>query len=315
MTAVQAPIIDLIDSTPLRGDPAALRERAEDLGYLFFRGLLPRPRVLDVRRRILGVVRDHGWLLDGTDVMAGLADIAAFSAVPAADAAFCGSGVPLAAYQDVQRLREFHALGHSPELLALYRELIGHDVVRLPMSIARVMVPGPGTAPTPAHQDFIHVQGTPLTWTAWFPLGDCPIDLGGLAVLVGSHKDGLLTYHQSTGAGELEAYICDSGLRWATTDFQAGDVLSFTAHTVHRSLPNNPGTQVRLSCDFRYQSDAEPLTENSLKVHCDILDWDELYAAWRTDPQTDELRYYWRKHRLDVHAYDEDLKWQKHKIC
>ena len=91
-------------------------------------------------------------------------------------------------------------------------------MIRQPLSIARVMVPGTTFEPTPAHQDFIHIQGTKNVWTSWFPLGDCPVELGALTVLVGSQADGLLTYHAARGGG-LEAYICDSGYpgAWPTS--------------------------------------------------------------------------------------------------
>ena len=50
----------------------------------------------------------------------------------------------------------------------------------------------------PPHQDFIHIQGSPNVWTAWLPLGDCAHDLGGLSLLVGSHKLGVLFFHSHT---------------------------------------------------------------------------------------------------------------------
>lgn len=315
MTAVamssQIPTVDLVDSSGLLGDPTALLERASADGYLFFRGLLRRDRVLDLRRQIMGVVADHGWLMPATDVMDGIADVAAFDQVDPVAAAFCGTGVPLAAYQDVYRIQDFHAIGHDPALLDLYDGLLGGHVLRQPLSIARVMVPGSHSAPTPAHQDFIHIQGTTNVWTAWAPLGDCPVELGGLTVLVGSHADGLLTYHAAKGAGELEAYICDSGYSWGVADFRAGDVLTFNSLTVHRSQPNLLGERVRLSLDLRYQRDDEPLTQGSLTPHCKVLTWDEVYEGW-TD---DRLKYYWTDRDLEVIEHDEDLRWQKHKIC
>lgn len=315
MTAVvessQIPTVDLVDSSGLLGDPTALLERASMDGYLFFRGLLRRDRVLDLRRQIMGVVADHGWLMRGTDVMDGIADVAAFDQVDPVAAAFCGTGVPLAAYQDVYRLQDFHAIGHDQALLDLYDGLLGGQVLRQPLSIARVMVPGSHSAPTPAHQDFIHIQGTTNVWTAWAPLGDCPIELGGLTVLVGSHADGLLTYHAAQGAGELEAYICDSDYSWGVADFEAGDVLTFNSLTVHRSQPNQLGEQVRLSLDLRYQRDDEPLTHGSVTPHCHVLNWDEVYEGW-----TDEsLQYYWTDRDLKLIEHDEELRWQKHKIC
>jgi hypothetical protein len=307
----EMPTVDLVDSTPLLGNPQALLDRAAVDGYLFFRGLLRRDRVLDVRRQIMQVVADHGWLRAGTDVMDGVADVAAFDRVDPVAAAFCGTGVPLAAYQEIYKLQDFHGIGHDPALLDLYDGLLGGNVIRQPLSIARVMVPGTKAAPTPAHQDFIHIQGTPNVWTAWFPLGDCPVELGGLTVLVGSHADGLLTYHAAQGAGELEAYICSSGYPWGVADFAAGDVLTFSSLTVHRGMPNQRGERVRLSVDMRYQRADEPITQSSITPHCDILSWDQVYDGW-----TDEsLKYYWADRDLQLIDRDEELRWQKHKIC
>ncbi len=303
--------VELTDSSDLLGNAPALLERAATDGYLFFRGLLDRTRVLDLRRQMMDVVAAHGWLVDGTDPMDGIADKAAFDRVPPSEVAFCGTGVPIDAYRDIYRLEDFHAIGHDPAMMALYETLIGGPVLRQPLSIARVMVPGSAFTPTPPHQDFIHIQGTTDVWTAWFPLGDCPVDLGGLRVLVGSHADGLLTYHASQGAGELEAHICDSGLRWATTEFRAGDVLTFNSLTVHGGMPNVRGERVRLSVDMRYQSPSGTITEPTLMTHCQILDWDEVYHGWTgTAPQ-----YYWRDLDLDVIPHSSELQWQKHKIC
>lgn len=305
------PTVELTDSSPLLGNSAALLERAEENGYLFFRGLLDRDRIIDLRRQMMDVVAAHGWLVEGSDPMDGIADVPAFDRVPPVEAGFCGTGVPLAAYQDIYRIQDFHGIGHDPALMSLYQGLLGGTVIRQPLSIARVMVPGTTFVPTPAHQDFIHIQGTKNVWTAWFPVGDCPRELGGLSVLVGSHSDGLLTYHAAQGAGELEAYICDSGHAWGVADFRAGDVLTFTSLTVHRGMPNAARERVRLSLDLRYQRVDEAITPGSLTPHCDILSWDEVYEGW-TDQS---LQYYWRAHELLLTEWSKEMQWQKHKIC
>src|SRR3954453_11123950 len=114
MTAVtdssQLPTVELVDSSALLGDPQRLLDRAAGDGYLFFRGLLDRDKVLNVRRQIMQVVADHGWLQPGTDVMDGIADVQAFDRVDPVEAAFCGTGVPLAAYQDIYRIQDFHGI-------------------------------------------------------------------------------------------------------------------------------------------------------------------------------------------------------------
>ena len=50
------------------------------------------------------------------------------------------------------------------------------------------------------------------------------------------------------------------GGRWLTTDFKAGDVLSFSMGTVHASLDNH-SKQIRPSTDSRYQLASEPVDE------------------------------------------------------
>ena len=80
----------------------------------------------------------------------------------------------------------------------------------------------------------------------WIPLGDCPRRLGGLAVSPGSQRRGLFEH----GEGTTGAAVRDDE-RWASTDYRCGDVLLFSALTLHRALPNE-SDDVRLSVDFRY---------------------------------------------------------------
>ncbi|MGH3499544.1 MAG: phytanoyl-CoA dioxygenase family protein, partial [Nocardioidaceae bacterium] len=85
----------------------------------------------------------------------------------------------------------------------------------------------------------------------------------------------------------------------------------FNSHTVHRALPNTYPDRVRLSCDFRYQPREEPLTDGSLRVHCDVLSWDEVYAGWPAGG----IQWYWRDLPLQQSDWDEGLRWQKDRIC
>jgi hypothetical protein len=303
--------VEFLDSTELLDDPPALQERAEQQGYLFFRGLLPAEDVLTVRRKILEVVAHHGWIADGSQLMDGIADQAAFSAVPAQVRGFCGGGITKAAYRDVQRLQEFHTLSHHPRLLQVYQTLFGRPVLPHPRNIARVVIPCYDTVPTPPHQDFIHIQGTRKVWTAWFPLGDCPTELGGLSVLAGSHREGILSYKKVDGAGGLEAYLCDLEYAWAQGPFGIGDVLTFSSQTVHRALPHQAGDRIRLSCDFRYQPADEDIHESSLQVHCGADTWESIYSGW----QDRSLAYYWQDRELRLSEWDERVRWQKDRIC
>ena len=308
-TATNRPtvIVGFEDATPLLAEPIALRAQADRDGYLFFRGLLPAEVVLDLRQQFLRVLDQFGWLRKDQDLTSGLVDPVAVGNLES----WGGTGVSQAAYRAIQELELFHRLPHHPKLIRMYETFFGRAVLPHPRNIARLMVPAPRNAPTPMHQDFIHIQGTRNVWTCWIPLGDIPRELGGLAVLKGSHKRGVLAVAAAAGAGGLESILCDIDLPWVEQDYQVGDVLTFHSCTVHKSLPNLMGDRVRLSCDYRYQPGDEDIEEKSLKPHMQLANWAELYAGW---PDSD-LKYYWTKHNLALSPWDETLRWQKERIC
>ncbi len=163
-----------------------------------------------------------------------------------------------------------------------------------PSNIARVIFPSKIEHTTPAHQDFVHIQGTPDVWTAWLPLGDCPESLGGLGVLTGSHKAGLLPVSKSLGAGGLRSHFEEIGGEWVSNPFKVGDVLFFHSQTVHRGLPNRSGNRIRLSVDYRYQRDSDPVMDEVLSPHQGRLSWEEVYRGWKSE----KYQYYWQKHSL-----------------
>ncbi len=303
--------IGLTDSFDVLDDRDALRERAQSDGYLFLRGLLPREEVTALRADILKICANHGYLKDGGSEGEGLINKAVVDVIDPVAIAFCGVGIPAEAYKEVQRLESFHRLAHNPNLLRLYRTLFGGEVLVHPRHIARVMLPTGANAPTPPHQDFIHIQGTKNVWTSWIPIGDVPRELGGLSVLAGSNRDGLLPVKAAEGAGSLETYLCEVDYEWVEHDYEAGDVLTFSSLTVHRSIPNQLGDRLRISVDYRFQPLDEEVDRGSLTPHCGVLSWDEIYEGW----ESESIKYYWKKYDLSFSEWDESIRWQKEKIC
>ena len=298
------------DSSPLLADPEALKKKAEQDGFLFFRGLLEPDRVLGLRRVVLDILDRHGLLDRDKPLLEGIADCDAVSRIPAAEVHANGVGVGFDLYEEVQKLEAFHALAQHPALLEVYKTLFDKEVFPHPRNIARLMLPHPDKKPTPSHQDFLHIQGSTTTWSAWIPLGDVPRELGGLAVLRGSHKAGLLGVTHNPGAGGLESILCELDYDWLTTDYRSGDVLTFHSHTVHKSLPSLSKERVRLSCDFRYQPADEPIDPSSLRPHGPFT-WEELYEGW----QRSDLQFYWKGQTFALTQFDESIRWQKEKIC
>jgi len=250
-------------------------------GYLLLRGLLPAPAVLEVRAEVTRALAEVGWLAPGTDPVDAIPG-PGFQPEQAAitDEYFTG-------YEAVQRLQAFHELAHDPALVTLAAALLGEDPARVlvhPRKIFRASPPGDALR-TPAHQDHRLIQGTVDVLTMWIPLGDCPVELGGLAVLTGSPAGGLRPIRPAPGVGgvvidgDLDALERDPN--WRHVPMAAGDVLLFHALTVHGARPNR-SDRLRLSVDFRYQRASDPVAEGSLKPHWfpRLPDHDELCRGW-----------------------------------
>lgn len=232
------------DAAPYIGDPQGLREMASRDGFLFFRALVPEDLVLPLRRSVLDYASQIGWL----DPDACVSD------------SLVAPGKRVGYYQDpdwvnlqvhVQTCPEMWALGDS---VAIHRalHLVESRSSYLCLSTAntcRVFSPHPDMATQP-HQDANYVRMIGDFWTAWIPLGDCPRELGPLALLAGSHHGGL-RQHSGQGIVDGGVTVPDDAV-WSTTDFRCGDVVLFRPHTLHRSLPNQSGNRLRLSADFRY---------------------------------------------------------------
>jgi ectoine hydroxylase-related dioxygenase (phytanoyl-CoA dioxygenase family) len=138
------------------------------------------------------------------------------------------------------------------------------------------------------HMDVVYMgRGTKRLYTAWTPIGDIPLEQGGLMVLERSHLHERLNkgygskdvdtfcenrrepgYTRMGGGGNIQdgGVLSKSavklrerlGGRWLTAqDYRAGDVLIFSVFLVHASLDNH-SNRIRLSSDSRYQSAVEP---------------------------------------------------------
>ncbi|MDE2734185.1 MAG: phytanoyl-CoA dioxygenase family protein, partial [Gemmatimonadota bacterium] len=169
-----------------------------------------------------------------------------------------------------------------------------------PQKIARLWFPQYTEHTTPMHQDFVHFQGSFNTYTFWAPVGDCPLELGGLAVLPGSHKIGKVReHHFSLGAGGLAVDESELTGRWLSANYEAGDALIFPSLTVHQALPNYTEDHLRISLDNRYQAQGEPIAQHMLEPHLTGVtdfNWDACYAGW----QSESLQYYWQDLYLEV---------------
>ena len=228
---------ELADSSGALDDPAILRQRLAEAGYLFFRGLLPAGTVRAAGAAVLARLRDGGWACpDGTA-----------SGQPRVLNSAGGLSDP--AFRAALTCAEFNQVPYLAPLRAAVRRILGAGAFSYPVKVLRAVYPErPGPR---AHGRYIHydyaVGGGQDMLTSWLPLMDIPVRLGGLAVQPGGHHWPPQPPHPLRGS--------EPG--WATTSYQPGDVLIFHCLTPHAALPNT-GSALRMSGDFRWQTPDHP---------------------------------------------------------
>ncbi|HEY8743987.1 MAG TPA: phytanoyl-CoA dioxygenase family protein [Chloroflexota bacterium] len=279
-----------IRSNPAQEAPEVLRSRMAEQRYLFLPALIEHEAIRQARQDILTICARAGWLAPGTNPD---------DAIAAPGVRYvAGQAEFNAVYSEIQKLESFHALAHQQGILDIVRVIVEDNVLVHPRNIARVIFPENTTFTTPAHQDFIHIKGTADTYTCWFPLGDCPPELGGLAIMAESHPEGVLPHIPALGAGGKGIVTEPLPYHWVASPLQMGDALLFHSHTVHKGLDNVTADRLRLSVDFRYQGASAAVHPSSLLPHHGQLTWDDIYAGW----QSKQYQYYWRGLAANVTA-------------
>ena len=242
-------------ATPLTAlaDGSALQRLRED-GYVLLRGLLPRSLVQQMRERYFrrfprefvqnGDYRRGEYARDFTGILP--------------PHGTCGHP----AYAFV-RDPAFLDFAEHPLLQHAVRCLFGAPIERLRRTPLRHFIPGQA-ASSRAHFDGTYVQtAADDLVTCWVPLGDVPLDGGGLVYLEGSHRDHDIEertrpYAPTDRASDPRPLTHDlkwmaehTGRRWLMTNYAAGDVVIHSPLIVHASLDARAAV-MRLSTDIRY---------------------------------------------------------------
>jgi hypothetical protein len=187
-------------------------------------------QIVDVRR-----VQAVSDVVQAAAIQVGIDAQTRFATDPHEDPRFVELQQRCAAHPALEALRQ------APGLRSLLRRLCGGPVVGGQGDVVRAVAPG--QPPTPVHQDAAYVAD-PQTVTVWIPLTSCPLELGPVGIVAES-ATGPILEHGPAG-------ILDTGAFALTAQpMELGDVLLFTARTIHGALPNR-ADRMRFSIDLRF---------------------------------------------------------------
>lgn len=236
-------VAPLTDSTPLLGDPDAIRQRWDEDGTLFFH------RIMDPEK--MRWAEDHYREALAAE---GLIDLANEAPV------WTGKVTDTWRPCDSIGTKVWHEIVKQPQLNDILRIIFGADPVWLPIAAHRSAFP---TGPLKQgedifagqHQDAFYNEGMNST-ICWMPVRDmADMNSGSFALAPGIHKQGVL--HSK----ELENYRIPDGSipknAWRSAVYKVGDVVIFRDDTPHAALPNL-SNEIRLSLDIRVNSSDAP---------------------------------------------------------
>ena len=275
---------------------SVLQDEIESRGYVLIRGLLPHSDIAQLLGEVTEVLSAAGWLLPGHDPLERAANLNAACGDP--DPAFKRT------YHDIFNLEAFHALPHHSALQRVMKMVVGERLLIHPKPIGRLIFPHCEELTVHAHQDYRFMGGDPECFTVWTPLHDCPVNVGPLQILEGSHHFGYQN-HQDENLHVPEIPVGSAiGGEWVGGRINAGDVLIFHSLTVHAASPNL-SKQLRISLDCRFQDYERVLNPANLAFAGESgKSWERTYAGWHSD----DLKYYWKGLPLELKPSKSEIQ-------
>ena len=245
----------------------ALREHYERDGHLWLKGLLPRADVLEFRERVFSHFADTGLIVPGS----------APRHAPAAASAEIAQ-LSRQRLMEIVRSTLYERFCMHPALAEFVDEFLDGLTYLHKRKILRYTRPRDPSA-TGAHYDLVYLRGgTERLLTAWIPIGDVPVEMGGLVYLEGSHaigkrmeaefrgKNANLSPEEQVSAfnknmnegGWLTKKLADLAnrfdTRWLIANYEAGDVVFHSPYMIHAATQNEDVQgRMRLSTDIRFQ--------------------------------------------------------------
>jgi hypothetical protein len=245
------------EATHLLDDTEALHQCIEEDGYLIIRNFHTRQQIQNARREILENMAAQNLLAPDTPL----------------DKAVIGENRrPRFPDRLVKQWPGFLEIVEGRNTLAFFERFMGGPVLSFDHKWLRVICRSQNAG---AHYDVVYMgAGTKNLYTMWTALGDISLDMGPLALCLGSHKIqhlkntyGAMDAHQDLEGGAFSTDPDDVmktlGVRWASTPFNAGDVVIFGMYFMHASLENT-SNYFRFSSDTRYQLASEAVDDRHM---------------------------------------------------
>lgn len=244
-----------------------LWQQYREQGYLWLKGILDKEAVLAFRRRYFASLLETGLLAPGTDPQEGL---------------YSGGGedhdLCRKVHMEVVRTAAYEAFCLQEPIIRFYEWFLEGAVYLHKRKLIRDYKPQ-HPASTPAHYDLVYLRGgTDRLCTSWIPIGDCPVEMGGLIYLEGSDALGreleaeytlknadlppeerIKAYNKNMAQGgwvtkNLPELADRAKARWLIADYEAGDMVVHSPYMIHAATMNtDPLGRIRLSTDIRYQ--------------------------------------------------------------
>lgn len=232
-----------------------LREKYRQHGYLWLKGFFERDSVMSFRQYCFDAVSAGGN-----------------------------------AYLDIPGSQTFTNFCTMPHLWNFYQEFMEGQPYLHKRKMMRANFPGEVNC-TGGHYDLIYLRGgTDKLYTSWIPIGDIPVEMGGLIYL--EHSDALgrkmeAEFRIKNAALPPEERISafnrnmrDTGWvstdladmadrfnsRWLIANYEAGDMVIHSPYMIHAATQNNDSlNRIRLSTDIRYQCIGDPIDKRWAK--------------------------------------------------
>jgi ectoine hydroxylase-related dioxygenase (phytanoyl-CoA dioxygenase family) len=179
---------------------------------------------------------------------------------------------------ELVRSQEYEAFCTMPRLWDFYQAFLEGVPYLHKRKIIRFTHPGQHQS-TGGHYDLIYLRaGTDKLCTSWIPLGDTPVEMGGLIYLEQSDAVGrrmeaefrernaelppeerISAYNRNMReAGWISTDLPNMAnrfkSRWLVADYEAGDMVIHSPYMIHAATANRDSlSRMRLSTDIRFQ--------------------------------------------------------------